>query len=134
MYMEKLVARSKPIPRVLVETAGKNAQSGRFLDNGRPTIWLRCRSWRSDCDQKNGDVDLATSLSSRSLETLNVATRTSDNPRACGLVNTEGSTVGRQSYGVDLASFENLAQAESLGLNEQAHVSNLLSRHDSSNN
>ena len=79
MYMEKLVARSKPIPRILVETAGKNAQSGSFLDNGRPTIWLRCRSWRSDCDQKNGDVDLATSLSSRSLETLNVATRTSDN-------------------------------------------------------
>lgn len=27
---------------------------------GRSTIWLRCRSWRSDCVQKNGDVGLAT--------------------------------------------------------------------------
>lgn len=40
--------------------------------------------------------------------------------------------MGRHSYGVNLASFENLAQTRSLGYNEQAHVSNLLSLHDSS--
>lgn len=40
--------------------------------------------------------------------------------------------MGRQSYGVDLDSFENLVQTQSLGLSEEAHVSNLLSLHDSS--
>lgn len=39
----------------------------------------------------------------------------------------------QQSYGVDLDSFENLVQTQSLGLSEQAQVSNLLSLHDSSN-
>lgn len=40
-------------------------------------------------------------------------------PRACGRVNTEHSTVGRQSYGVDLDPFEKLAQIQSLGLSDQ---------------
>lgn len=42
--------------------------------------------------------------------------------------------MGRRSYSVDLDSFENLVQTRPLGLCEQAHVSNLLSLHDSSNN
>lgn len=75
----KAPARSKPIPRVLVETAGKKRAVWQMSQFGRSTIWMRCRSWRSGCVQKNGDVGFPKILSSRSLETLNMAVRLSDN-------------------------------------------------------
>lgn len=115
MYIEKLRARSRTIPRLWWDTAGKNAQVWQFSQFGRPTFWLKCRSWRGDCVQKYGDVDFARIPSSHSLETSERGYEETIPPRARGRVNTEHLTVGRQSYSVDLDSFENLVQTRPLG-------------------
>lgn len=48
---------------------GYRGEKRAFWQFGRPTIWSRCRSWRSDCVQKYGDVESTTIPSLRSLET-----------------------------------------------------------------
>lgn len=103
------------------------------LQLGRPTIWSKCRSWRSDCVQKYGTIESATIPSSRCLETLNVAART-----PCNHVNAAESTRSTLRWDKNPTAwifdfFENLVQTQFLGFNQRAHVSNLLSLRDSSN-
>lgn len=127
MYIEQLSARSRTIPRLLVDTAGKNAQSGSSRGSVDP---------QSDRGVAAGGVTASKSMGRCPIPAfpgdLERGYEETIPPRACGRVNTEHFTVGQQSYGVDLDPFENLAQRQSLGLSEQTPTLDSLSLHDSS--
>jgi hypothetical protein len=134
MYIEKLCARSKLIPGVLVETAGKKSAGWSSSQSGRPTIWLRCRSWRSDCVHKNGDIGLATILFPCLLGAMHVAVRPSGNDAQCSrAVSQHGGLHCNPKTLILPLSITSRRLSPLASMNKQVHVTTLQSLHDSSN-